>query len=351
MEITIISLMWVISILLIIFWGLAIYIILKNKSNQRKNRFIEDEINRIVPIWYDYLILKKEIELDQLIPNTKLDILATEKTLISYSKGLTNPTVLEGIKDFSNCHLSNYYCGELKSKKWSRRLNALFRIYDFRIESLLNECKLIDNRKGCSVEERHQIYKIYSRLDFNYFKKKLESNELLLSEFEYIKLFNSLSEGSLKDLLSIYNNLNKVCQLSLISIIGSKHLIDILPFLESQLTHEDQEIRIRTLKAIYESGCIINLTVYLPFITSASWEERLMVTKLLARLPIESTFSYYQQLLGDESWWVRSEAAKCVNEIKYGKSKLQDLLNLTSDKFTIDMIKEVLGKEKLNDKF
>lgn len=115
--------------------------------------------------------------------------------------------------------------------------------------------------------------------------------------------------------------------------------------MESCLHNDDAEIRIRTLKAIFEIGIITDLDKYLPFITSQIWEERLMMAKLLGALPISITSSYLQELLEDENWWVRTQAAKSIGRNKDGKIVLQSYINSSNDRYAIEMANQVLGKE------
>lgn len=69
-----------------------------------------------------------------------------------------------------------------------------------------------------------------------------------------------------------------------------------------------------------------------------------MVTKLMGRLPLEEAFPYFQRLLEDESWWVRAEAAKTAGKIKWGKEKLREFVETTSDRYAMEMVNEVLRK-------
>lgn len=126
--------------------------------------------------------------------------------------------------------------------------------------------------------------------------------------------------------------------------MGLKRDIEYLPHLEVQLKQEDVEIRIRSLRAIYEIGVIINPETYLPFVKSPIWEERLMIAKLFQLLPLSYTLPHLQILLEDESWWVRSQAARTMMNDKNGRESLEEYIENSSDRYAIDMAYEALGK-------
>ena len=45
------------------------------------------------------------------------------------------------IKQFSNQYLKAFYEKDLSSKRWSIRMNALYRIADLQIDELLTKCQ------------------------------------------------------------------------------------------------------------------------------------------------------------------------------------------------------------------
>ena len=161
-----------------------------------------------------------------------------------------------------------------------------------------------------------------------------------LSENDYKKLLIELDDESLKKLVHQFNEWNSSFQYGLITVIGKKIDVSALAFLEGKLNSDDPEVRIRTLKAINKIGAITNLEMYLSFVDSSIWEERLMVARLFRNISFEKALPYLKKLIQDESWWVRSEAAQTINQSRYGKEALKEIIENSSDPFAIDMARE-----------
>lgn len=291
-------------------------------------------------LWYRYFRDEEKFHVS-LIPTNKFEIQAIEELFLSYLNNLFTPAILKKIELFSNQYLKLHFSGLLRSRKWSERINAMERIIDFRMDSLLEVCEKMDERK-LSHEEYFQLLKIYAVFMEEQFVNKLLNLQKLFSEYEYKKLLISVDEDVLNGLMNRMEELSDTCQYVIIDILGIKRNMDNLSFLESQLGHSNDEIRIRSLKAIYELGIIIEPEKYVHFNVSPIWEERLMHAKLLGNLPISYSLPYLEALLKDDSWWVRSQAAKTIGKDKRGAEILQSFIETASDQFAIDMANEVL---------
>ncbi|PKR83420.1 HEAT repeat domain-containing protein [Heyndrickxia camelliae] len=305
---------------------------------QKKNSYIKNNQT----LWYRYF--RDEISFTRkLIPKDKFEIQGLEEIFLVYIKHLSNESIQNKIKQFSNQHLKQYYQKKLKSRKWSSRMNAMYRIIDFYIDSLVNDCKALKAR-NLSAEEQFLLLKIYSSFDSKTFLKEFLSLTVAFSEFEYKKLLAGVSSEILEELLDCFDKLPLNVQCSIIDILGIKRNSEYLSFLESMLQHENTEIRIRSLKAIYAIGIISDLNQYMPFIDSSIWEERLMMAKLLGVLPLSEAGLHLEKLLTDQSWWVRSQAATTIGKYKDGEKLLKQVILETKDSFAADMANEVLKK-------
>lgn len=291
-------------------------------------------------LWYRYFRDEEPFQ-TSLIPKNKFEVQAVEELFLSYINNLFTPAILEKVKLFSNQYLQQHFLGLLRSRKWGERINSMERIVDFHIDSLVEECEKMDGEK-LSREEHFQLLKIYAVLKEEQFVDKLLTLPVLFSEYEYKKLLISVDEEILRGLLNRIEEFPDTCKFVMIDILGIKRNMDDLSFLESQLEHNNDEIRIRALKAIYELGVIIDPEKYVHFNVSPIWEERLMHAKLLGNLPITYSLPYLEVLLEDESWWVRSQAAKTIGKDKQGAEILQSFIETASDQFAIDMANEVL---------
>ncbi|WP_212933434.1 HEAT repeat domain-containing protein [Robertmurraya siralis] len=319
------------------------YLMLKRglevSRNKKKMKYIETKQKE----WYSYLIEDREPS-STLIPNNESEVKAVEEIFSSYLYNISDSEILAKIKLFSNNYFKEYYRSRIRSHRWSTRMNALYHIFDFQMDELVEECEQLEIKK-LTLQEQVQLLKIYSICHKEVFITKLLQCPTTLTEYEYKKVLYRLDPTVLEQLIVRMDDLPLECQYSLIDILGVKREPQYLSFLESCLHNDDAEIRIRTLKAIFEIGIITDLDKYLPFITSQIWEERLMMAKLLGALPISITSSYLQELLEDENWWVRTQAAKSIGRNKDGKIVLQSYINSSNDRYAIEMANQVLGKE------
>src|SRR5699024_2968049 len=109
---------------------------------------------------------------------------------------------------------------------------------------------------------------IYARLDAVHFFKTILSTERVLSENEYKRLLLQLEDEYLEVFRQRFNDLPACIQYAFIDVLGVKRNSINLSFLESQLEQDDDEIRVRTLKAINEIGVIRDVERYFSFIES-----------------------------------------------------------------------------------
>ncbi|SDN30954.1 hypothetical protein SAMN05518871_104226 [Psychrobacillus sp. OK028] len=327
----------VVLVVLLICFGIYVAIngLRENYRNKGKTTYLDAEQEN----WYTYFSSAGEIS-ESLIPKTTREIQGVEEIFISYLKNVSDPTIKEKINQFSNKYLREHYLTLLRSKKWSIRINGLKRIANFEIECL-EECQKFKG-KNTSKEENFQLLKIFSFLNRENFEDELLNRSTGFSEYEFKKLFVSIDEELLGRIITNIEDLPKAGQYAFIDILGSKRDMKYLDFLESQLLNEHQEIRIRTLKAIHSIGVVRELEKYIDFVKSPFWEERLMMAKLLGNLPLNETASHFRVLLEDESWWVRSQAAKTIGKDKDGLDYLKNFSKTTGDKYAMEMANEIL---------
>lgn len=305
---------------------------------KKKKKYILENQNK----WYQYLN-HEGFSATELIPMNECEIKGVEEIFLAYIQNLSNPEIQEKIKDFSNQYLRQYYLKLLHSKRWSLRMNAMYRIVDFQIDSLVSECEKIEGEK-LSNDERFHLLVIHAVFNPDTFLKEFFALSITFSEYEYKKLLLGVNSEILIKLIGQMDKLPLDCQYSLIDVLGIKRNIEYLTFLEGNLQHENLEIRIRSLKAITEIGVVTDLEKYLHFVASSLWEERLMMAKLLGNFSLSRSYPYLVKLLEDESWWVRSQAAKTIKQAKHGKVKLESYIHSARDQYAIDMANEAVQK-------
>lgn len=319
-----------------------VYLIVKGKKSatyqENKAQYIEENQEK----WYSYLTGKNE-NAKQVIMNKPYEVEAVEEILYSYIRNVSDQKIKRNVREFAATHLQSVYRQQLRSTKWSTRMNALYRIGDFQIKELFEECKKLLN-KQVSKEEYFEIMILSSHFDLAFFIKELVSAKVIFSEYEYKKIFFGISPSAELELSKQFELLPGRCQLAYIDTAGLKRHTSSLPFLEALTKHKDAEVRIRSLKAIHEIGVLKDVKKLEPFIDSSIWEERLMSARLLGRLPLDMTIAYLTRLIEDQNWWVRNQAAETIRQAKGGKEQLKQIAETSKDAFAIDVANELLGE-------
>lgn len=324
---------------------LGIHLIIQRTAEvhrlRKKTAYIESRRG----VWYQYLMGEGPGAVGRvpriLIPRRKSEREAVEEILLAYVRNVTMPPDIDVIRRFANTYMRDHYLKQLKSRRWSARVNALCRMIDFRLDSLLDSCKELE-RKKLSDEEWFQLLRIYGLFDPACFLVKVFSQDFRLSEYEYKKLFANISDDLFKIVMERMDELPFEGQFALLDLIGVKRSWDLIPFLHAKLKHEHVEIRLRALKAIHEIGIVEAPEQIEPFVTSPIWEERLMAAQILGKLPLERVFHHLKTLLHDESWWVRSKAATAIGGSREGRKKLEEIVATSDDRYAVDMASEVL---------
>lgn len=342
MTLTITFLLQVIIVLIVILIFCMGYLVIMRNREESGLRKKEAYIREKQMLWYHYF--KEEGVLQAtLIPKNQSEVQAVVEIFFSYIHNLSTPEILEKIKLFSNEHLKQPILKQLKSKRWGNRINAMNRIIDFRIDGLLDDCEKM-NMDKLSIDERFHLFRIYAAFGHTQFMEKLITFPADFSEHQYKRLFMSLDENYLPEIIKQMKELPEHCQYALLDTLGGRGRMEDIPFLEALLNHENDEIRIRSLKAIQKIGMMIDPKRYEQFSTSPIWEERLMYTKVLGNSSITYAWPYLQQFLQDDSWWVRLQAAEIIGKDKRGAELLQSFIETASDLYAVDRAKEILAR-------
>lgn len=314
MSISVAFLAKVIIVLLLILLLLSIYTVIQQlretDEKSKISRYIEENQTK----WYEYFTGDDSLP-QGLIPENDLEIQGIEEIFLSYIQNLSDRNIIGKIKDFSNRYLAAYYFKLLKHRKWSIRMNAIYRMSDFQIDSLvdrlLKESQLWKRTK-ITQDVHFQLLAIHAQFRPEIFIEKLLAEPMQHSEYEYKLLLIGIDSPVLNRLAQKMDKLPAEGRHSLIEVMGIRRDPDFLLFLEGNLHHEEAEIRIKSLRAIASIAMVTELGKYEHFLRSPLWVERLMIVKLLRILPADERYSYLETLLEDENWQVRDQAASLI---------------------------------------
>lgn len=345
MSETLLLMVMLILVFLLILASVFVYLLVQRKKEFEFEKKLRAYKEQTRTAWFDYLIEGKTLE-DKLIPKTKFDMQAADEVLIRYAKSTSDQFIVHQIMLFTQNYLEDYYRKQLQSKSWSVRMNTLHKISDFQMRFLMDDVvTMMESEHDYSAEEYLQMYKLFSLFLPKYFLQLLLERQHPFGEFEYKKLLVEFELEQLELLIERFDQVSPKLQYIILDVIGVRKYVSCIHFLEQQLNNKDVEVRIRALKSIAEIGFISKISLYTPFIASSSWEERLMVAKVLLHAPMEESVKYLESLMSDEVWWVRLQAAQTLRSHKTGIKTLEAVVQTSNDQFAIDMAKEMLGRE------
>lgn len=110
------------------------------------------------------------------------------------------------------------------------------------------------------------------------------------------------------------------------------------------LASEDKELRARAVKTLSEVGAVDTVPDILRLLNDEAWEVKAQAVKAVARLGSdEQVFRALRWALGDQSWWVRLNAAQGLVSLgERGKSILTEVSRTSPDPFARDIATYVM---------
>ncbi|WP_431028290.1 HEAT repeat domain-containing protein [Lysinibacillus sp. LZ02] len=336
----------IISILLLLISCMFLYLVVMRMRQTYREKMINAYIKEHKDNWYRYLVLGQDIELfskSHAIDSYTKE--AIDRIFINYVTTINNEDIIERISYFSYLNFQKYYRNMLQHRNWGVRMNGLYRTLDFRLTFLVPDVEhLLKNKKYSTEEEYLLMLRIVAIYNKNLFLAHFYKPAYPFKEFEYKTILSHLDDHYIETFIASFDTLSPYLQLSLLDYLSfdSKMDISYLAFYEKLLSHYENEIRIRALKAISHFGMISSIHLYKPFIHSPYWEERLMLAKLLVHAEEKDAKLIFEKLLQDESWWVRKQAAVSLNNLRYGVDILQKIAEQQEDRYAADMAKEIL---------
>lgn len=338
-RILVYSLLIFIAILTAIF----LYLIVNRLIEERHEKITLNHINHYHKNFYDHLILGERVT-RKIVPESKLQIRAIEEILTRYSHTISSEKVVERIREYAESYLRRYYEEQLKSSKWSIRMNALYHIVDFQMYSLKPiVAKMLESNKRYTDDEYLQMYLFLAKADRQLFMKFIEKSKVSFTEWDYRKLVREMDEDSFTLLLQSFNELPQNLQYSMIDTIGIENQLRWYSFLMEIVESDELELRIRTLKALSKLSYVHQLDRFVPFLQSPYWEERMLVARLLGTNPSREVQNYLITLLADSSRLVRKQAATSLSMQKGGKQLLQEIIKDGDENIMVEAFQDVYG--------
>lgn len=315
-------------------------LLLSSHVQETKSREKEDYKKRSEKLWYDYFILNKPF-VSAMVPGNENEIKGFEEIASVYIKNVSSPDIKQKLQEFTTVYLHDYYKQQLKSRKRSRRINVLNRIAEYGNLHVLNGTEKTKER---SRDEEFLWLKIYSLHAPDTFLELFFLQEYQFSECEYRKIFAYLDAELLFELFDRFETMEAEAQYAWIDTMALSRNIQFLNESGKLLQHTELEIRIRSLKVLYEIGTV-EKQVIRTFLHSAIWQERLMAVKLCRYRMFKEIEQELLACLEDQHWQVRSQAARIIKHHTGGVQALQKFVETSKDQYALETVREMLGEE------
>ena len=275
----------------------------------------------------------------------KLKIDLMESILERSLEGADTLEKKDRIRQLAEASLGDIYRNRLHYAGWSNRINALYFIEDFRMQSLDDEVYTnTERRKQKKDEEYRQGLRTMAALQDRRVFLLLEEN--LDVPFSLLKeVFQRLDRASVSYWFSRYGAIADVPEpllCAFISHCGDVKSEDDQEVVELALRDSRDEVRIKALKALSSYEAINEPARILPFFQSERWEERLMVAKLAGRAGLKQYRSQLLKLMEDREWWVRFAAANAIRVLPDGEAQLRQIASGHQDPYARDMADRTL---------
>lgn len=270
--------------------------------------------------------------------------MAIQELLSHYSE------VLEGTEEKTNLNriaesmLAHHYRRNLRSMKWSTRMNALYHIDAFEMHSLKADILRLLSQKKTTKEEEIKALSIMAHLQSAEIYDLLTGKYKELSYLEYRSILSRLGNDRFDLFVLGYHACQHQLKIAILDLAGLKKELKYLNFTESVFSVSSGEEKVRALKAVVSIGHVRRLEQYLPLLHSVNWEERMLAARLAGVMKVEPALPELVQLLKDPSWWVRSQAGQSITMFPKGRKILKEVIADSEDTFARDMAWEWLNK-------
>ena len=327
-----------ISILLLLLAYLVVRKLLENSRRQQISDLKENIAQDV------FLFLQNRSHELSFTADSNMEKVALEELLTKYSDILEGDQERQSLRILAAANLTDYYQKNLNARKWSTRMNTLYHIESFYLLELKEDLiRLTENRTKQSKEEKIQIYRILASFQYTDIFMLINHQEYL-AEKDYRSILTRLESNIFDDMIERFDECVEELKLAILDVLGVKKDLAHIHFLEGVFHNYEGELRLRSLKAISNIGIVPNIDNYLPLCQSSVWQERMMAARLLGFIKQETALNLLKELLHDQSWFVRSQAAESIMKYKAGTKVLEDVLQNSKDAFARDMAWEWVNK-------
>lgn len=311
----------------------TVYMIVERTLEDRRKRLERAYLIRNRVGWYEY-IRSDGMPKDVLIPKNEAEVNAVEELFRALVHNVKGEGMEKRISEFANRHLAKGYRKKLQGRNWGERINTLYRIHDFGMDSLADECRKLAKRTNSS-EEHFLLLLIELKFNPVAFLDRNSDKLNAISANDAKELFFGMPDEVFREAVVRMETLDRKVQLSIVDVIGMKLELSYIPLLEKFLSHTDSEMRIRVLKAYNSLTVLPSLSVLNSSAESGIWQERYQVARLLSLLPKKDFLLIAKKLENDKEFLIQEKVSSSEEALYETKAAYNEAATDTHIRTTI----------------
>ncbi|EDL62969.1 HEAT repeat domain-containing protein [Bacillus sp. SG-1] len=321
---------------------MLLYLVIRKKAEQKRNSRLLFMKEKIRPLLVKEMLNGDDIELKQ-INEDSIFTTAVEDILKNFESNFDSSSFKRTIPETAEKYLSGSVNKGLESNRWAERMNALMIIKDFQIYSFVPLLWERYEKSTTTPQEKNLIMQTAAGADDPRMLEVLLTSPPYQSTFFYKQIIRRVPAETLNTIILKFSELPSAFKVAVLSYIGEKRDLSLLPFTETCLDSEDHEVRVNAVKAIRDIGFISNPKALYPYSASDSWVEQMIFAQAAGEIVHSNYMEMLIELLSSSNWWVRYYAGEALTKYKDGKSILEKASANHPDAFARDMASQWLG--------
>ncbi|WP_409253140.1 HEAT repeat domain-containing protein [Bacillus sp. SCS-153A] len=321
---------------------MLMYLLIRKKIELSRNARIQSMKEKVRPLLIREMLNGDDEGLKELKDNASL-IAAIEDILKNFESNFDSSSFKRNITETAEKYLAESLNKGLDSNRWAERMNALMVIKDFQIYSFVPLLWERYDRAKTSRQEKNLILQTAAGADDSKILDALLTSPPYQSTFFYKQIIRRVSTDTLNTMVSRFEELPSPFKVAVLSYIGEKRDLSLLPFTETCLDSKDHEVRVNAVKAIRNIGFISNPKALYPYSASSSWVEQMSFAQAAGEIVHPGYRDMLIELLASSNWWVRYYAGEALTKYRDGRLTLEAAAVNHPDAFARDMASQWLG--------
>ncbi|MCD5325878.1 MULTISPECIES: HEAT repeat domain-containing protein [Pontibacillus] len=343
-----ITLAWValfVILLALLLTGLLLFLLAQKGRTIRYEERKKEYKRKLKPVVQQVVISGEEGH-SSLIQHDRIVYEALSELLEEITTTLKDSSVKMRVNSFAQWTMTDYYKRLLAHRRFSLRMNALYQIEDFKIQSFHEELwQRYKQKRYKNTAEHYQIVRTLSALHSDELVYDLLGEHHPYPKFLYKEIFRRLLQVDFERFLDQFDSLPVPLQQAVVEWIGEMKDYSRIPFLEVRLSEASFELRMSLLKVLESFGYVSNHDVILALKTSDHFQERMMVARIARVTEKERYKSVLVDLLSDSNWFVRQAAGEALTVYNDGDMILSHVFETSVDPYARDMAHQWLESE------